>query len=345
MVLRSFSIPYSLAMTARNYAFDRGWKKIHRASVPIISVGNLTVGGTGKTPIVEFFASRFLSRDVRVGLLSRGYGSKSGPNDEARLLRENLPEVPHLQGKDRSRLVEQAVSICGSELVILDDGFQHRRLNRDLDVVLIDAADPWGGGWTLPGGLLRESINGLRRAHLAILTRTNLVDAVRIRELRDAVRKIAPTVAWAETQFVPTLLRFANGEETLVSTLDGQRIAAFCGIGNPESFRQSLSRAGAEIIFFSPLPDHCRYDSALLATLEKQTTQSGADYTITTQKDMVKIDSSKWRGPPLASLRQRVEILHGAQTITELIEPLIARVQQNRTREIANSSDKSQSSR
>src|SRR5437870_5928929 len=143
--------------------YERGWNERRRAPVPVVSVGNLTVGGTGKTPCVEHVARFYRSRGLRVAVLSRGYGAAAGRNDEAMVLEENLPDVPHLQGPDRAALAFTAVEELESEVLVLDDGFQHRRLARDLDLVLVDATDPWGQGYLFPRGLLRESPASLRR--------------------------------------------------------------------------------------------------------------------------------------------------------------------------------------
>jgi tetraacyldisaccharide 4'-kinase len=136
------SWPYRLGVRVRNGLFDRGWKTVHRVPVPVVSVGNLTLGGTGKTPFVEYVARFYRDLGVRVAILSRGYGSDAGRNDEAMVLEENLPDVPHLQDRDRVALANTAVEELEAELLILDDGFQHRRLHRDLDIVLIDATCP-----------------------------------------------------------------------------------------------------------------------------------------------------------------------------------------------------------
>src|SRR5262249_31870064 len=141
------------------------------APVPVISVGNLTMGGTGKTPCVEYVSRRLSDRGHRVAILSRGYGEGDGPNDEALVLEQDLPDVPHLQGADRVALAHMAVDELESEVIVLDDGFQHRRLGRSLDLVLIDATQPWGHGFLCPRGLLRESPGELARAHVLIITR------------------------------------------------------------------------------------------------------------------------------------------------------------------------------
>src|SRR5262249_55448414 len=121
---------YRMAVSARNLAFDRGWKAAHRVSVPVVSIGNITLGGTGKTPMVEWVARWYRGRSLRVAVLSRGYGREDGVNDEAMVLEENLPDVPHLQDPDRARLAKIAVEELESEILVLDDGFQHRRLAR-----------------------------------------------------------------------------------------------------------------------------------------------------------------------------------------------------------------------
>src|SRR5262245_1460980 len=171
LALRAASVPYGWGVRLRNRLYDRGWKRVARAPVPVVSVGNLTLGGTGKTPCVEYICRYYRSLDLRVAVLSRGYGAEHGPNDEALVLEENLPDVPHLQGADRVALARTAVEELESEVLVLDDGLQHRRLARDLDVVLVDATAPWGHGFLFPRGLLREAAGGLRRAGVVVLTR------------------------------------------------------------------------------------------------------------------------------------------------------------------------------
>src|SRR5207248_2544160 len=149
---------YRLGVGVRNLAFDRGWKATHRAGVPLVSVGNLALAGTGKTPMVAWVARWFRARGRRVAIRSRGFRGSGGLNDEGLVLTDNLPGVPLYQGPDRVGLARRAVEESASQVLVLDDGFQHRRLARDLDVVLLDALDPFGGGRLFPRGLLRESI-------------------------------------------------------------------------------------------------------------------------------------------------------------------------------------------
>ncbi|MCA1685652.1 MAG: tetraacyldisaccharide 4'-kinase, partial [Planctomycetia bacterium] len=184
--LRLASFGASLGVLLRNLGYDRGRLAVARAAVPVVSVGNLTLGGTGKTPMVEWVARWYRRRGVRVAILSRGYrrDGSGGVNDEAMVLEENLPDVPHLQDPDRVKIAGVAVEELGSELLVLDDGFQHRRLARDLDLVLLDALEPFGLGRLFPRGLLREPVRSLRRADLVVLTRADLVTADALRAIR-----------------------------------------------------------------------------------------------------------------------------------------------------------------
>ena len=234
IVLSAFALPYSVAVRLRASASTAAGWRLGKSAVPVVSVGNLTAGGTGKTPCVEYVAGFYRQRDLRVAVLSRGYGTASGPNDEALVLEENLPDVPHLQGADRSALAAAAVEELESEILVLDDGFQHRRLRRDLDLVLIDATRPWGYGRLLPRGLLREPVTGLRRAGVVVLTRCDQVAPAERARIRERVRRSAPKVPVAESSHRAVELR--NSERT-TAPLDGLRlgpVAAFCGLGNPD---------------------------------------------------------------------------------------------------------------
>ena len=189
--LRGLSVPYGWATHWRNWLFDHGYKKTHAAAVPVISIGNLTLGGTGKTPCVEYIARFLRASDLRVVVLSRGYGAREGRNDEALVLEENLPDVPHLQGQDRVALAQTAVEELEAEVLILDDGFQHRRLERDLDIVLVDAAALWGIDHLFPRGLLREPVKALGRADIVMLTRCDLVGEKTLEPLRGRIGRWA----------------------------------------------------------------------------------------------------------------------------------------------------------
>ena len=158
LLLHAAEVPYALVVGWRNRRFDRHPERVFRVAVPVISVGNLTTGGTGKTPLVEWLARWFRAAGVRVTLISRGYAAEKGArNDEAMELEQRLPDVPHLQNPDRVQAARIAVEELDCQLIILDDAFQHRAIARDLDIVLIDATEPFGYGHLLPRGLLRAA--------------------------------------------------------------------------------------------------------------------------------------------------------------------------------------------
>ncbi len=311
--LRLLSLPYGLAMRLRNRLYDCGWKRSHRATVPVVSVGNLTVGGTGKTPCVEYVARYYREQqDLLVAILSRGYGAAEGQNDEALVLAANLPDVPHFQGADRVALARVAVEECESEVLVLDDGFQHRRLTRDLDVVLVDATQPWGYGYLLPRGLLRESPRSLARAGVAVLTRCDQVGPDEVARLRERVGRLAPGLPVAETVHRPVEWVNAEGTAAALEALRGRPLAAFCGVGNPEAFRRTLLDLGATVCAFRAYPDHHRYSRTDVEDLRSWVRQQATEcVVVTTQKDLVKLPLVRIGERELWALRIRLAFLAG----------------------------------
>jgi len=329
------SVPYGLAVSGRNRLWDAGWKAAQRASVPVVSIGNLTLGGTGKTPAVEWVARFYRSLDFRVAVLSRGYGSTGGANDEALLLEENLPDVPHLQGTDRAALARIAVEELESELLILDDGFQHRRLERDLDVVLIDSTNPWGYGWLFPRGLLREPLCALKRADLVVLTRCDLISANRLAQLRKEVEKLAPGKPLVESlHAAQQLVRCVHGKEAEghgegmtqapLGLLQGRPVAGFCGIGNPDAFRETLERLQGKLVSWRTYPDHHPYSRQDVEELREWAAQLPADaIVVTTQKDLVKLRLAELKGRPLWALRIALQITAGQDVLDRLLKGVL----------------------
>jgi tetraacyldisaccharide 4'-kinase len=298
-------------------------KKPIQLARPVISVGNLTVGGTGKTPAVAWIARWLRDRDIRVTLLSRGYGADDNrQNDEALLLEELLPDVPHLQGPDRVETGKTAIDELESQLLLLDDGFQHRRMARDLDLVLIDATCPWGHGHLLPRGLLREPVGGLRRAHAVLLTRCDQVDAARLADLRAFLQRKFPDLPVVLTRHHAVGLA-REGEDDLLP-LDGLRgrdVAAFSGIGRPEAFRKTLEQIGARVIEQRVFPDHFAYDRNSVRDL-RHWASSLPEGTVMacTRKDLVKLRMPDLGGRPLYAPHVELEILEGQDTLEALLE-------------------------
>lgn len=322
--LRAASLPYALAMQGRNALYDHGWLRVRRAGVPVVSVGNLTLGGTGKTPCVEYVARFYRQRDVRVAVLSRGYGAAQGANDEALVLEENLPDVPHLQGAQRADLAATAVAELESELLVLDDGFQHRRLARDLDIVLVDATDPWGGGHLFPRGLLREGRRGLRRAGVVVLTRRDQVEDSERGRLREEVARWAPSAVVAEAVHGPVELVNSEKRVAPLALLAGRPVAAFCGVGNPEAFRRTLLGLGAGVEWFRTFPDHHPYGRADVDVLRDWLRVPPAEaVAVTTQKDLVKLRVPELGGRPLWALRVRLEIVRGHEGLEQKLRSVL----------------------
>jgi tetraacyldisaccharide 4'-kinase len=314
-----------VGVAARNLAFDRGWRRVHRVGVPVVSVGNLTLGGTGKTPMVEWVARWYRTRGIRVVILSRGYGQASGLNDEGRVLEDNLPDVPHLQNPNRVSLAYVAVEELEAELLVLDDAFQHRRLARDLDIVLLDALDPFGLGRLFPRGLLREPVRALRRAGVVVLSRADLVDDVARIAARSEAEWQAGSSAlpWVESRHAPLDLLDAEGaSHPLERALTG-RVTAYCGIGNPEGFRRTLEGLGIVPVGFRAFPDHHVYSREDVADLTSWANSLNAELTLTTQKDFVKLRTLTLGRVPLLALRIGLEVMTGGEVLDEALAKLL----------------------
>ena len=324
--LRAVSVPYGWAVWLRNRLYDRGRLRIHRVNAWVVSVGNLTLGGTGKTPCVEYLVRFFQERHQRVAILSRGYGVASGLNDEALVLNEHLPNVPHLQGADRVALAAKAVDEFDSDVLVLDDGFQHRRLYRDLDLVLIDATDPWGGGYLFPRGLLREPAVELRRASVVLLTRCNQVEANERGRLREAITRFAPHAPVVETSHRPIELVSANRSRAELDELVGRPVAAFCGIGNPTAFQQTLADLGAKVVGWRTYADHHRYCPEDMADLQAWAASQPSDcLVVTTEKDLVKLPRSHSWTRSVWALRISLHIEIGERVLHDMLNKMVTR--------------------
>ena len=329
---------YRLAIGIRNRRFDRAIANhnsaiVHRVNVPVVSVGNLTTGGTGKTPLVIWIAEFLQNQNVKVALISRGYGSpttadKTVRNDEAMEIEKRLPNVPHLQAADRFQIAQRAVEEFDAECLVLDDGFQHRRLHRDLDIVLIDATLPFGYDRLLPRGLLREPISALRRADLVILTRTDLVDSEHREQTIARIRKQIGDRPLPETRTVIANLMQSDGTQAPIERLSDLPIFFFCGIGNPESFEVSLHQQGLDICGSTIFPDHHHFSSEEIAQIGTSARDCGAAAIVCTQKDLVKIGTLEIGNLPLYAITIEVDFL-GGQTILE--SKLIALVESRGT--------------
>lgn len=292
MVLWPFSLIYGGYVQRRARLYDTGSLKQKRLRGKVISVGNLTVGGTGKTPMVIWLAQKFLREGKRVAILSRGYRGTGGTSDEVELMKTRLGDVVRFGvGKDRfaeGRRIEAQNSI---DIFLLDDGFQHRQLARDVDIVMLDGSRKLGNEWLLPAGSLREPISACRRADILVVTRKTERPEIEAKDSHTF------SIFYAQTR----LLGFSRfGEEQLryVSEIGPGPFFAFCGIGNPEAFFEDLMHWSVPIAGKQRFRDHHRYSAADLARLKEEALRAGAIAFVTTEKDACNIADVQSAGLP-----------------------------------------------
>jgi len=291
-LLRCLESPYHVASAARNFGFDAGWQATHRIEVPIISVGNLTTGGTGKTPVVACIVRILQQLNRHPGIVSRGYhADESGSNDEKRVLALLCPDVPHLQNPDRVAAANRIVSEYQVDTIVLDDGYQHRRIGRDLNIALIDATNPFGYDHILPRGLLRESMSGLQRADLILMTRCDQVSDNQLGAVEARIRSVAPDYRSNPVRviFRPDNLLGIDGKTQPPRNIAGRKVMVATAIGNPRGFVETCRSMGAEVVCTEFFPDHYHYTSRDLESIRATAAQHQAVAVLTTLKDLVKL--------------------------------------------------------
>lgn len=312
IVLPPLSLLYGAVTRTRLSLYRRGTFHTTKLERPVISVGNITTGGTGKTPLVEWVARTVAAKGKKVCILTRGYGRKdphlqvivsdgygvlaspSEAGDEPYLLATNLSGLAAvISSADRIAAGHEAMNDFGSDCFILDDGFQHLRLARDLNIVTIDATNPWGGGMLLPFGRLRESPEGLRRADCIVITRCDQVG--NIEPLRTEITKLTGNRPIFYSQMrTSRVSSLKNGHGALAPPA---RVAAFCAIGNPSSFFRLLQHSGYELPLEKSFPDHHVYSQDEIESIIHSAKKAGADSLITTAKDAVKLRSMSFSIP------------------------------------------------
>ncbi len=306
--LRPLSWVYGLGVRARNAGFEFGWPRVRKLPIPVVSVGNLSVGGTGKTPFVAWFVGQCRSAGLRVGVLARGYGRRSGEdlNDEGRLLAGRFPQLPQEQDGDRYAAGVRLLARDELDLIVLDDGFQHRRLHRDLDVCLLDARMPFGDG-LLPAGWLREPASALRRADVCVLTGCDGVDAAARGEARALVAAAAPgKPVFCAAQRPLDVVVLPSGESEPAPSLDGRRVFLLAAIARPERFRASVVGLGAEVVGEEFLRDHARISPTRLAEAAAGAASARA-VLLLTEKDEARLALPAGAGPDRCVLRIALE--------------------------------------
>jgi tetraacyldisaccharide 4'-kinase len=319
----------------------------------VVVVGNLTVGGTGKTPIVEMFAKALRDRGRKVAILSRGYKSKAPPfwqkwwfwlnhteeapprvvsdgekvlldsefaGDEPYMLARNLPGVVVLVDKNRVKAGAYAIKQFGCDTLVLDDGFQYLPLKGRLNLLLVDKTNPFGNGFMLPRGILREPIHHLQRASYVFLTKSK---GHRDEELEEMIRRFNPTVEIIECAHKPEYLQNTTSAERLpLAALAGRPIGAFSGIAAPESFEAFLRETGATLKSSRRFFDHYRFTAEDLDRVFAEAVAAGAELVITTEKDAVRLAADAKFPLPCYYLRLQIEILRGADDFQDAVEKI-----------------------
>lgn len=296
ILLWPVSLLYGVIVRVRVWLYAEGWLKQKRLKAAVVSVGNLTVGGTGKTPMVIWLVERLLAEGKRVAILSRGYRGKNGTSDEIELMKFRLQSrVPFGVGKNRFAEGQRLESRQAIDVFVLDDGFQHLQLARDLDILLIDASRPLADESLLPAGRLREPLSAMGRANILVFTRTETMPGS-----FDAIQKLQqyPVFA-AATQL--TGFRQLGGEVSTLSCFDigPGPFFAFCGLGNPEAFFRDLQKWGVAVCGQMVFPDHHRYTDRDVAQILQMAKQAGAKAFVTTEKDAQNLGEVKFGEAPV----------------------------------------------
>lgn len=325
LLLWVLSWPYKAYVMGRNWAFDKGWLCRYYPPVPVvISIGNIVVGGTGKTPVTLLIAQEFYD-EFPLAVLSRGYRSQAeklavpvvlskgeGPlqsaafcGDEPFLIAQNLPKAFVIVGKNRHKASDMAAR-AGAQLVLLDDGMQHRGLARDFDVVVMDTSDPFGQGYFLPRGLLREGASSLKRAGLIILN--HAADTNKFLEMKEQLARYSKALV-VGTQMEVVQIEHFDGKP--VETLQNRKVGIFCGIAHPEYFERTVLQQGAQIVASAFAADHKCLEPEAFGAFARHCKENGAEMLLCTEKDKVKIENARDIVLPIAWVKMRLALVQG----------------------------------
>lgn len=318
---------YGRAVRARLWGYEHGWARVHALGRPVISVGNLTVGGTGKTPVVIAIGETLLARGVGVAVLSRGYRGRAERDgalvsdgratvlgweeagDEPALIARRLPRAAVIVGRDRSAVWRRFSDRLPPGVVILDDGFQHLSIARDEDVVLLDATEDVGNGALLPRGRMREPLAALSRATAVVITRVDQADQAAVAALEQRLRVERPDLPVFRARFEPLeLIEVGTARALALDRLKGVRGLAVAGIGRFESFTRLLAGCGAVVTDAMRFEDHHAYRAADVERITARLKETGAERAITTEKDAVKLDRVVPSGGSFWAVRIRAHI-------------------------------------
>jgi len=335
---------YRGLLEARERLYRWGVLRSRRLPCPVISIGNLTLGGTGKTPAVELAVLTLQECGVRPGVVSRGYGRRSTgvqvvadgsglrmhpheAGDEPFLLARRLPGVPVVVGESRYEAGRRCLESFGVQALVLDDAFQHRTIEKDLEIVLVAGRSPWGNGHLFPRGPLREPLSAFGRAHLVVVTNPDREGLAAVAEVLGRHNQRAPIVV---AEYVPVeCFEVADptpyAQARAPDVLTGRRLLAFAGIARPEGFRRTVERLGVSLAGLVEFPDHHWYGAEDLAAVVSQAERSGAEGLVTTEKDYVRLSAAALGILPIWVLSVRLEITEGQARWREAFEGALRR--------------------
>ena len=350
-LLKGISLVFSAVVSLRYFLYGIGLLRRYPLGIQVISIGNVTAGGTGKTPVTEIFARTLAAEGRKVAILSRGYRRKEAPlwqrlftqvvepplvvsdgkhvlldsekgGDEPYMLASNLPGVAVVVDRNRVKAGRYAIKRLGCDTIILDDGFQYQKLKHSIEVVLVDSTNPFGNGNMLPRGILREPARHLKRADIIFLTKCR-GDVTAVRE---EIRKYNTTAEIVECNHTPKVLKDVwSREEYPLSWLNGKTTCTLSGIASPKGFENSLRHLGAKVVWCERYADHHRYDSSEILYALNRTADMGADALITTEKDAVRFPRFETTPVRCLYLRIAIEILSGAENFASIISRICFR--------------------
>jgi len=328
------SLIYGTGIIIRNILYNNSILKRYSVDTPVISIGNISVGGTGKTPLVEFIAGKLSGHGCRTVIVSRGYKRKGKgvttvhdgrgflvspelAGDEPYLLAKRLSDTPVIVGKDRYQACLYAQNLFKPDVLILDDAFQHRRLKRNIDIVVIDSTNPWGNRSLLPGGPLREPLSSLKRADLVVLSRINESENTeRILKKIESITS-APVVL---SGYKPESWVQLNNSVYNLETLKDKPVLAFTATGNPDSFKKTLKDTSVHLKEFISFKDHHWFTKKDIDKITAKAKAQNAEALVTTEKDMVRLYEMKKISLPVYSLRIQVDIMNGINYFNTILE-------------------------
>lgn len=324
---------YFLLIKAILFLYRTGVFKQYHLMKPVVSIGNITWGGSGKTPLVVFVAQMLKERGLKPVILTRGYmagtvasSQHNRVSDEAKMLEKALGDVPVLVGPNRIKNAQGFAPKNPVDVFLLDDGFQHWRLFRDLDIVAIDTTNPWGNGYLIPRGILREPVTSLARASLFVLTKTDL-GKTQVARIKDRLKSLAPGKPVVEAVHQPVrLMNLRSKVPVDLTFLKGKKICSFCSIATPQSFEQTLTFLGADIKQKIPFIDHYHYNNNDVELISRYCHSHDLTTVVTTSKDAVKI------GPFLPAFQDNIDvfsleiktgIVHGQDELVQRIQHIL----------------------